>query len=257
MVKAYKIAATALCFSLFYAGGLLLSLVWFNLLHLCIRDELRLQQLSRRSIQLSFKCFIGMLCFLRLIKVKCAELDKLQQAQGLIIACNHPSLIDYVIMTALLDDLNCVFKAELTRSFFLHGVIKGARYLSNADPQKLFTGAGQCISRGEKLLIFPEGTRTVRGQPLKLHRGTAALCVKLNCPLYVVGISCTQELLSKERRWYDIPAHTPCYHIEPLQLLNKTDFISDESEQDLDPLIIRRMNRTLTSLLQSAADKYS
>lgn len=49
---------TGFCFALFGVGGLLLSLVWFNLLLIVQRDRASRRRLARRSIAASFRFFL-------------------------------------------------------------------------------------------------------------------------------------------------------------------------------------------------------
>ena len=57
--RLWRMAMTGFCFALFGLGGLLLSLVWFNLLLLVQRDRAKRRQLARRSISASFRLFLG------------------------------------------------------------------------------------------------------------------------------------------------------------------------------------------------------
>lgn len=51
---AWRLVMTGLCFVLFGLGGLLLSVVWFNILLVLVWDTSRRRRLARRSIAASF-----------------------------------------------------------------------------------------------------------------------------------------------------------------------------------------------------------
>ncbi|VDR24079.1 Uncharacterised protein [Raoultella terrigena] len=53
--RAWRGLMTGVCFALFGLGGLMLSLVWFNLLLVAVRDKSRRRRLARRSISASFR----------------------------------------------------------------------------------------------------------------------------------------------------------------------------------------------------------
>ncbi len=55
--RVWRGAMTGVCFALFGLGGLLLSLIWFNLLLIVIRNKPRRRRLARRSIAASFRLF--------------------------------------------------------------------------------------------------------------------------------------------------------------------------------------------------------
>lgn len=54
--RLWRLMMTGVCFAMFGVGGLLLSLVWFNVL-LIQRNTARRRQLARRSISASFRFF--------------------------------------------------------------------------------------------------------------------------------------------------------------------------------------------------------
>lgn len=54
----WRLVMTGFCFVLFGVGGLLLSLVWFNLLLIVQRDRTNRRRLARRSIAASFRFFL-------------------------------------------------------------------------------------------------------------------------------------------------------------------------------------------------------
>lgn len=247
-MRAYRIAATGLCFTGFYLGGFLLALVWFNLLRLWCFDRQKRQKAVRASLSLSFRFFLRLLDVLGLTKIESSNIEKLRSDRGCIIVANHPSLIDYVIMAALLKEVNCVFKAELKHHFFFKGVIKAAGYLANDDPGELMEESRACLEEGQNILIFPEGTRTNRQEPIKLHKGAAALAVALDRPLRIVTIGCFEEFLSKQKRWYDVPSQTPVYTVTALDKLNWADFMEEPGDKEFLGLMCRRINRHLTSV---------
>lgn len=247
LARVYRGLITPLCFVCFNIGALTLSLIWFHALNLLVRSPLRRQQLARHSLTLSFRFFIRVLCLLRIIEVHTEGLARLKSLKGHILVANHPSLIDYVILTACLDNLNCVVKEELSHNFFCKGVIKAAGYLINAA--SVLDKSRVSLERGENLLIFPEGTRTSRSKPFKLHRGAAALAVHLQRPLTVITIALSEEFLSKEKRWYALPEHCPRYVLSAGPTLEASAFILQPEEAELTPLLTRRLNRHLTELL--------
>lgn len=55
---AWRLVMTGLCFALFGLGGLLLSVVWFNILLVLVWDNSRRLRLARRGIAASFRLFL-------------------------------------------------------------------------------------------------------------------------------------------------------------------------------------------------------
>lgn len=214
MYLLYRALLTPLCFIIFNGGALVLSLIWFHLLNLVVRNPKRRQYYARLSVSLSFRLFIKLLCVLRLIKVRFEHFERLSSdgsRPGVILVANHPSLIDYVLIASRLEHINCVVKEALRHNFFLRGIVKATGYLANDDPEAFLQQGSACLAQGEDLLIFPEGTRTSRSREFRLRRGAAALAVHSGRPLQVITITLSTEFLSKEKRWYHVPRTCPEY----------------------------------------------
>jgi 1-acyl-sn-glycerol-3-phosphate acyltransferase len=60
--------------------------------------------------------------------------------------------------------------------------------------QTALNAAENVLQRGELFGIFPEGTRSRDGMLYKGKTGAARLALKLNCPIFPVGIVGTREI---------------------------------------------------------------
>ncbi|RAN85806.1 1-acyl-sn-glycerol-3-phosphate acyltransferase, partial [Bacillus sp. SRB_28] len=70
------------CFALFGLGGLLLSLVWFNLLLVVVRDKSRRRRLARRSISASFRLFLTVVKAVGVLDYRILGAELLRQERG-------------------------------------------------------------------------------------------------------------------------------------------------------------------------------
>ena len=139
--RVWRLCATALCFSVFGVGGLLLWVVVFPLLSLLVRDRLRQSALARRLIHHLFQMFVGLMRTSGVLTYEVHGLDKLQRPGRLILA-NHPSLIDVVFLIALTPRADCVVKAALQHNPFTRAAVRTAGYIQNdAGPAMV----GDCI----------------------------------------------------------------------------------------------------------------
>lgn len=203
-----RLIATAVCFTTFGVGGLLLWFVVFPLLSLLVRDRLRQSVLARRMIHHLFRFFVGLMRTLGVLSYEVHGLDKLQRS-GLLILANHPSLIDVVFLIALTPRADCVVKAALQHNLFTRAAVRTAGYIHNETGPAM---VGDCIAtlqRGNHLIIFPEGTRTVVGQALQLQRGAANVAVRGGVDVTPVVIRCQPSTLTKGEPWWRIPARRP------------------------------------------------
>jgi 1-acyl-sn-glycerol-3-phosphate acyltransferase len=186
------------CFGLVWVG--LLFLLW-SLLAVVLYPLLPARvgrALGRLAIMTVFRLTLATLTLSGRFHFDLRELDALRKDKSLIIASNHPSLWDVVLIASRLPDVACIMKAEILGNIFLGGGARLARYISNAPPRKMVVQAVQDLQRGSHLLLFPEGTRTVRRPigPLKASIGVIAHRAK--APVQTVLIETDSPFLSKE-----------------------------------------------------------
>src|SRR6266446_2055001 len=83
-------------------------------------------------------------------------------AGPLIIAPNHPSLLDAVMVLSRLPDVACVMKADLIDNPIYGASARFSDYIRNDGFMGAATQAIANLKGGSQLLLFPEGTRTTR-----------------------------------------------------------------------------------------------
>ena len=247
--RLWRIAATGFCFSLFGLGGLLLSLVWFNLLLIFIRNSVARRRIARRSISLSFRFFLRIAALLGALDYRFYGLNRLRQDEGCLVVANHPSLLDYVLIASVMPETDCMVKSTLLKNPFVSGVIRSADYLLNDEAGSLLPHSLERLSRGDSILIFPEGTRTRPGEPMKLQRGAANIAVRCSSDVRIVTISCSERMLDKQSKWYDVPAIKPIFTVNVGEKIAIDRFINAEQQEPA--IAARRLNRHLLCKLQA------
>src|SRR6266436_2869035 len=124
-----------------------------------------------------FRGFLALLRASGLVNIDLAALDRLRGERSIIIAPNHPSLLDAVFIISRLPQTACIMKAEIWDSFFLGGGARLSGYIRNDAPINLLRQSVDELHAGHQLLVFPEGTRT-REPPVNAFRGGFALMAK-------------------------------------------------------------------------------
>ena len=105
--RGWRLIGTALGFTLFGVGGLLLSLFWFPLLALCLRGERR-RTLAQLTIRHSFRLFLGVLRGWGVLDYSVSGMPA--HLRGALVVANHPSLLDYVMLAAEMPVCDCIVK---------------------------------------------------------------------------------------------------------------------------------------------------
>ncbi|WP_378077998.1 lysophospholipid acyltransferase family protein [Citrobacter farmeri] len=246
--RLWRIAMTGFCFALFGLGGLLLSVVWFNVLLVFVWDNPRRRRIARRSIAASFRLFLTVTRVLGVLDYQMKGVDILRQERGCLVVANHPTLIDYVLLASVMPETDCLVKSALLKNPFLSGVVRAADYLVNSQADALLPASQQRLAQGDTILIFPEGTRTRPGETMTLQRGAANIAVRCGSDIRVVTIHCSQRMLDKESKWYQVPPTKPLFTVEVRERV-KIDHFYDANLQE-PALAARQLNRHLLLQLQ-------
>lgn len=200
-----------LCFFIFGAGALGLGGIIFPIMLFIYRTPAARRKILSHSIHVSWRFFVWLMVMMRLISVKCDQMDKLKKLSGRIVVANHPSLIDVVILISIIPNSVCVVKKSLFHNVFIKKVIRHI-YLSNDMDAKEFIARGtDFLDDGYNIIIFPEGTRTVSGRKIRLHRGFAYLHMNSGYPILPIHIDNKPPILGKTQKWYDIGTKTSIY----------------------------------------------
>jgi 1-acyl-sn-glycerol-3-phosphate acyltransferase len=211
----WRLTGTGWAFAIFLSGGLLLAGVVFPAVGLGLSFSRRRKR-YQRLVQLTFQAFIAMLRFLRVIDLVVDDPSSLRNSKGVIVVANHPTLIDIVLLSALIPRAQCIVKRELWDSPFLGRLMRGCDYVpSDLEPEAMLAACRDALSDGRSLIIFPEGTRSRPGMPLRFQRGFAHIATLLNADIQLVTIDCDPPTLAKNDPWWAIPSQRPRFRVSP------------------------------------------
>jgi 1-acyl-sn-glycerol-3-phosphate acyltransferase len=149
------------------------------------------------AIMSGFRLYIAVMEALGIFRCDLTALDAMRDAGPLIIAANHPSLLDAVLIISRLPRVVCITKASIWDNPFLGGGARLAAYIRNDVPLKLIKLAIGELQAGHQLLIFPEGTRTVRPPVNDFKGGFLLMARKAGVPVQTVFIENTSGYLGK------------------------------------------------------------
>ena len=154
-------------------------------------------RLGRQVIMLGFRVYLRLLELSGIVKCDLAALDQLGKERSLIIAPNHPSLIDVVLIISRLPNVACIIRADLWNQVIFGGSARLAGYIRNISQTRLIVDAAREIESGSQLLVFPEGTRSI-GNAIQPFKGGFALIAKRACaPVQTVFIEINHPFLCK------------------------------------------------------------
>ncbi len=238
----WRLFGTGLGFASFSVGGLLLRITVFPLVAVFSRTEEKRIARTRNLVCLSFRSFVFLLKLTGVIDVSRRGFDRLGQTNGRLVIANHPSLLDVVLLVAMMPKAQCIVKHSLMEHRFFGGVLQAAGYIRNdGNPEELLEKCKTSILNGHDILIFPEGTRSVPGTALKFQRGFANIAALVPCDIQPVVINCRPIALTKGSKWYEIPPSKVKFDISVEEQLDIETFLRHEPRSK----VVRRLTREL------------
>lgn len=180
--------------------SLVYNLAAFVLLPLL--SDTRGAAVGRAGIAYGYRLFWTCAQASRLMRIDATALDALNtDPQGLIIAANHPSMADALLIGARLPRTVCIMKASLVNNIFLGAGARLARYIANDSPRQMIRAAVESLRGGGHLVLFPEGTRTEPAAgPRGLNPfrpGITLIALKAQAPIQTVIIETDSPYLGK------------------------------------------------------------
>ena len=211
--QAGKIVVSGILFSLLGIGGVLVSVLVIPFMKLAPGGPPARQRRGRWLIHVFFKAFVWALEASGILRLEVEGLPDPKDLVGKLLLANHPGYLDVVLIISLLGEAACVVKEPVYDSLFLGGMVREAGYVPNRDPEGVLAAGAEALSKGNSLLVFPEGTRTRRGNPYKFQRGAAHIALCSHAPIVPLIVTCDPPLLEKGAKWYDVPVRTCRYRV--------------------------------------------
>lgn len=212
----WRLFATGLSFVVFGIGGVILGYLVLPVIALFYRSPDTKRRHSRYMVHRSFKAFAWFMQSLGVIHWEAHQEGILRQ-EGQLIVANHPSLIDIVLLISLIPNATCIVKSAVYSNPFMRGPVSWAGYIPNNSPEQLLEDCVNELKKGSSLVVFPEGTRSVRNRPLKLKRGAAYIWLRAKCPLTRVTIEANPPMLAKHEKWHEIPDRRSCFKLDVIK----------------------------------------
>jgi 1-acyl-sn-glycerol-3-phosphate acyltransferase len=225
-----RIPATGFAFALLGLGGLCLAGTVFPAIRAITRDQVLRTRRTQATITLAFRLYLVVLQLLGVMRLDVDGRDGLTRVYGTLIVANHPTLLDVVLLMALVPHAQCVVNHALWRNRFLGPVVRAAGYIRNDTEAEAFIGhCSATLAQGNNLIIFPEGTRTVPGEKLRFQRGFANVALRVNVDLLPVRIECNPITLTKGLPWYRVPPRRAAFHVSVGERIAVAPFMAHAS----------------------------
>jgi 1-acyl-sn-glycerol-3-phosphate acyltransferase len=196
---------------------LLLLLAWLGLMSLGwnllaaglyrLLPEATGRSVGQAGVSWVYRTFWTSARLVGMLRIDSAVLDTLRdEPGGVIIAANHPSLLDALIVIARVQRTVCIMKASLMDNVFLGAGSRLARYIANDSPRQMIRAAVERLKAGDHLVLFPEGTRSP--SPTEVHPfrpGITLIAQRAGVPIQTVLIETDSPYLGKGWPLWKLP----------------------------------------------------
>jgi 1-acyl-sn-glycerol-3-phosphate acyltransferase len=164
---------------------------------LLVLPEEAARRFGQLGIRAGFRVFIWALGALGVYRFDLRVLHTLHDSPALILAPNHPTIIDALLIIAFVPRVTCVMKPSLMNSVFLGAGARLARYIPAGAPRRMIKQAVAELRRGGMVLLFPEGTRTRRAPLNVLQDAVGIIAKEAAVPVQTLIIETDSPYLSK------------------------------------------------------------
>lgn len=183
--------------AIFFGGGFgvtIYHVLWQRLLHRPVT-----RGSGRKILGWLFRYYVKRLRRSGQFEIKIdPRLAALRGRKNLILAANHPSLLDVVMVASEFPEVACIMRGSLIRNPCMGGGAIMAEYVTNDSGAGLIRQGRQKLLNDEALLIFPEGTRTI--YPAKVNpfkKGCALLAASTGADVQTILIEHEGHYLGK------------------------------------------------------------
>jgi 1-acyl-sn-glycerol-3-phosphate acyltransferase len=237
----YRVLAKWFAFFFFGLCTLILLILIFPLMRLALHPKERFKKYGRRFVSSSMRFYLGVLRVIGIVKVKADDREKFRDLKSKIIAANHPSLLDIIVILSLIPNADCIVNARLARNI-VGGVIRQLYIFNSLDFDDLLKACTESLKQGNCLIVFPEGTRTPRQGKIVFKKGASRIALYSGCNIIPVNIGGNDKYgLGKKEPWAAInPTERYIYKIKV------ADEITPEKFKSLpNPIAVKTMTGVL------------
>jgi 1-acyl-sn-glycerol-3-phosphate acyltransferase len=160
---------------------------------------------ARYTIMAALRFFAGLLTASGAYELDLAAIDTLRGGPAMILAPNHPASIDALLFLSRHPDLACILKPELMGNFLFGAGARLAGFIRSHPPRRMIREAVAELQRGGLVLLFPEGTRTIRAPINPLTGSAGVIACHARVPIQVAIIETDSPYLAKGWPFFRVP----------------------------------------------------
>ena len=154
------------------------------------------------------------------IDLQVTGLENLKQEEGFMLYANHQGLFDVVAIAATSPTpMGCAYKKEINDVPLLKQIYACTKSfaMDREDARQslqVIQAITEEVKKGRNYLIFPEGTRSRKGnEMLPFHGGSFRCAVKAKCPVVPIAFIDSYKVLDEKG---SAPVKVQIHYLEPI-----------------------------------------
>ncbi len=188
-----------LCFFIFAAAGKIITSLYR--LRPTPANEQKMHHRIQRGCQIFLSAFPTATYTVNLDNSQNREIENSKSrnldSPALYIA-NHSSYLDIIALLALSDKMRLIGKAHIVNNKFYGRTAQTIGFIPiTTGAEDMVATVKHWIDQGYSVAIFPEGTRSLYGVPLRFHTGAFHIAEQLHLPIQPVLLEGYAEALQK------------------------------------------------------------
>ena len=225
------------CFVFFGCGSILFNFLLFPFI-------IKNKELCSDIIHHSWRFFINILIWLKLIKL---DIKKLKKIENKVIVSTHPSFIDIVILIGLIPRSTCFVKKELAHNPILKNLVNSIFITNEVELDELKAQSKKMLDMGFNVIIFPSGIRHRKNEYPKIKKGASLIALNANKNIVPIKFFSDNDFLFINQPFYAAGDKIVTFEIEEGEEIHIEDF-RNESEIITKKEITREIEKSLYNL---------
>ncbi len=151
-----------------------------------------------------------------------------------IIAPNHSSFLDPpIVSTSVQGEVFFLARKSLFKGWFgrLIWALNARPVSGEAGDIKVFREIEALLKEGGKVILFPEGTRSLHGEIGRIKGGLSLIVMRTDCAVIPVYIHGTGEIWGRQRKFPKLWGRTACVFGTPLKWEQFSSLEKKEAQQ--------------------------
>ncbi len=213
---------------IFFHNFLLYLFILFSVpIFACLVIFLGIFDRSKKVVFHISRFWLKLVTLLSGVRIKVEGVQNISSKGPYIFAVNHQSQFDIPALELAVPFSICwLAKKSLFKIPFFGWALNiiGCIPVERENPReglKSLIAAIEKVKKGNSIVIFPEGTRSLDGKLLPFKSGGFIIAIKSGCPIVPVAIKGSREVLPKGRLWVS-PGIIKVKIMPPIQTKNFT-----------------------------------